>query len=173
MKSNTWLLNGLKIGRVLRSAYYEKNRDSELWLPSELVTCRLWLQSVETKHNVGLFTAQGIEQKLAARLSSLLLVSILPDDGLSMHLCRKCKNAAVGVEQKLQELQGMAQRSYQIMHKTNAGSIHTLSTASVCRKRPKDTSSGPFVSPYIARVQPPAQKQFSAKRLFGVYTKTK
>ena len=99
-------------------------------MASQRVTCRLCLQSVETKHSVSLFTAQGIEQKLAARLSSLLLVSILPDDGLSMHLCRKCKNAAVGVEQKLQELQGMAQRCYQIMHKSNAGSIHTLSTAS-------------------------------------------
>ena len=137
-------------------------------MASHRVTCRLCLQSVETKHSVGLFTVQGIEQKLAARLSSLLLVSILPNDGLSMHLCSKCKNAAVGVEQKLQELQGMAQRSYQIMHKSNAGSIHMLLTASVCRKRPKDTSGGPFVSPYTARVQPPAKKQFSAKRLFGV-----
>ena len=75
---------------------------------------------------------------------------------------------SVGMEQKLQELQGVAQCSYQIMHKANAGSIHQLSTASVCRKHPKDTSSGPFVSPYTAQVQPTAKKQFSAKRLFGV-----
>ena len=103
-------------------------------MASQRVTCRLCLQSVETKHSVGLFIAQGVEQKLAARLTSLLLVSILPDDGLSKYLCRKCKSSALGVEQKLQELQGMAQCSCQIMHKANAGSVHMVSTASVCRK---------------------------------------
>ena len=86
-------------------------------MASQRVTCRLCLQSVEAKHSVGIFTEQGIKQKLAARLASLLLVSILPDDCLSKHLCSNCKNAAVCVEQKLQELQGMAQRSYQIMQK--------------------------------------------------------
>ena len=36
MKSDTWLLYGLKIGRVYGALTTKKNRDSELWLPSEL-----------------------------------------------------------------------------------------------------------------------------------------
>ena len=130
-------------------------------MASQRVTCCLCLQSVEMKHTIGLFTVQGVEPKLAARLSSLLLVSILPDDDLSMHLCCKCKNAAIGVEQKLQELQGMAQHSYQIMHKANAGSIYTLLTASVCKKHPKDMSGGPFISSSA-----PCQKAIQCKTLF-------
>ena len=137
-------------------------------MASQRITCRLCLRSVEAKHSVGIFTAQGIKQKLAARLASLLLVSILPDDCLPNYLCRKCNNAAVCVEQKLQELQGMAQRSYQIMQNANAGSVRTLPMASVCRKRPKDIRGGPYVSPHTARVQPPAKKQLSAKCLFSV-----
>ena len=140
-------------------------------MASQRITCGLCLQSVKTKYSVGIFTAQGVERKLAAHLSSLLLVSILPDDGLSMHLCYKCKNAAVGVEQKLQVLQGMAQRSYHIMHRANAGSIHTLSTVSVCRKRPKDTSGGPVVSPHTLQDLSPLPKSNSVQNVFLVLHK--
>ena len=150
-------------GQVVVISLRTDNR-SEMAL--QRVTCRLCLQSIKAKHGIGLFIMQELEQDLGSHLSRLILVPVSIDDHLSKHVSRKCNNAAVSSEQQLQELQGMAQRSYHLMCKDSAESEGMQEPGDVSRKRPKDTSGGPFISPHTARVQPPVKKQFVGKRLF-------
>lgn len=131
----------------------------QLAMASARLVCRFCLQTVDIKHAAGLFTPKAVLEDLPGRMSRLLQVPVRADENLSEYTCRGCKSATLAVEKKLQELRDKAQSSYREAEQAPG------------RKRTKDTSSGPGISPATATLQPPhKRRQCSGKRLFqGVF----
>ena len=107
-------------------------------MASARLVCRLCLQTVDIKHAAGLFTPKAVLEDLPGRMSRLLQVPVRADENLSEYTCRGCKSATLAVEKKLQELRDKAQSSYREAEQAPG------------RKRTKDTSSGPGISPATA-----------------------
>ena len=51
--------------------------------------CRLCVQKVSAKHCVSLFRGENYQQTLAARVTALLDVPVVADDGMSQVICEK------------------------------------------------------------------------------------
>ena len=151
--------------------------------------CRFCLRVSPSKHHHSLFTTQGKSQDLPGRLSKLLLVPVVQDDGMSQYICRTCKSNAIIVEQKMHEMQERALISYQTC-KGSASDVNASCTTDsamlpvaaslppvgapispssyTTRKRTKDTSSCTGISPFTAQSRPQSKRPYSltSKRLF-------
>ena len=151
--------------------------------------CRFCLRVAPSKHLHGLFTTQGKSQDLPGRLSKLLLVPVIQDDGMSQYICRTCKSNAIILEQKMHEMQERALISYQTCKGSASDVNASCSTGSAMlpeaaslppvgvpispssyttRKRTKDTSSCTGISPFTAQSRPQSKRPYSltSKRLF-------
>ena len=151
--------------------------------------CRFCLRVAPSKHLHGLFTTQGKSQDLPGRLSKLLLVPVVQDDGMSQYICRTCKSNAIILEQKMHEMQERALISYQTCKGSASDVNASCSTGSAMlpeaaslppvgvpispssyttRKRTKDTSSCTGISPFTAQSRPQSKRRYSltSKRLF-------
>ena len=147
--------------------------------PPAEYTCRFCRKRQEGKHMIALFSSTSLEKELPAMLSSIFEVPVDADDGFPMYGCRNCMSSASSVYEKLNRLRSMANTSYREATCTGTIDVHGLyivRTMAICHhlivtgrqlKRPKDTSSGPSVSPATIRAQPPCKRRSSAgKQLF-------
>ena len=118
--------------------------------------CRICLSKTERSHCTNFFSPDSIKCSLATRMSQLLEVPILKDDGMSCYVCRGCKGKFSTIENKLSGMRSVAKSSHQKLQ-------HDI----VPRKRPKNTSgTNEEVSPHTARSRPAAKRGTAHKRLF-------
>ena len=107
---------------------------------------RFCLSEIDARHATGLFTVQGELQDLPGRFGQIFLIAATKNDGLPTYVCRSCRDKAFSVE-KLQDL-----------HRLPRESLNKLGHGQDSRKRSKETSSGPGVSPHTVAVRPPAKR---------------
>ena len=118
--------------------------------------CRLCKAFVPRHRAIDLFGPKAVKERLSFRITGLLDVPVRVSDGLSRHICEKCKRKLDRLEKAAEELEDFrrqAARTY-----TQLG----LSRGEL--KRTKETSSAVGVSPDTEKSRPPSKK-LSRRRL--------
>ena len=120
--------------------------------------CRLCQSSVPSAHAVCLFGPTAVRQSLPSRISDLLDVPVVENDGFPEHICEKCKRRLERLEKAAEDLENFTSQA--------KSSYTTLCT---CRrgelKRTKETSSSVGISPDTAKSRPPSKRRLTQKRL--------
>ena len=118
--------------------------------------CRLCGGAADYSHRFSLFSLSNTKKDLPGRVSRMLGVPVLQNDGRPSVACRRCMNKFSALERDLEALKQKARAVYDSYpDKENVG----------CRKRTQNTS-GSVVSPSTASVRPPA-KRMDRCRLFA------
>ena len=126
---------------------------------AETLSCRVCCSFMSSTHCIAVFSRESMRSGLAERLSVVLDVPVVPNDGLSKYICRPCNRKFLAAE----SLRVLAKASYDKCRAVQARppSVHVGSPKSskvAPRKRSKDTS-GIGVSPHTHRARPPAKRQ--------------
>ena len=137
----------------------------------ETALCRICSTSL-TKQSISLFSRECIasDSGLAERLSRVIDVPVIANDGLSQHICRPCNRKFVSAE----SFRVLAKASYEKNRTSLAKASYEKNRTSLprpltgvtgspksthaSRKRSKDTS-GVGVSPHTQQVRPTAKRQ--------------
>lgn len=118
-------------------------------------SCRLCGSVADYKHCVALFSTLNVKSNLPGRISKLLAVPDIQNDGRSTVICRGCMRKFAAVERDLETLRQNVKKVYESYNKENES-----------RKRTKDTSGDVNVSPHTAAVRPPAKRLGRCRTLF-------
>ena len=125
----------------------------------ETALCRICSTSL-TKQSISLFSRECIasDSGLAERLSRVIDVPVIANDGLSQHICRPCNRKFVSAE----SFRVLAKASYEknrtSLPRPLTGVTGSPKSTHASRKRSKDTS-GVGVSPHTQQVRPTAKRQ--------------
>ena len=120
--------------------------------------CRLCVQKLTAKYSISLFRSENIQQTLAARVTALLDVPVVVNDGLSQVICEKCKRRLVRLEKASEELVDF--------RKTASDNYQSFLPRSSL-KRTKETSAMIGVSPDTQKARPPPKRLTTRRLDFG------
>ena len=104
--------------------------------------CRLCQSSVPSAHAVCLFGPTAVRQSLPSRISDLLDVPVVENDGFPEHICEKCKRRLERLEKAAEDLENFtsqAKSSYTTLCTCRRGELRETSS-SVGDPLPKDVS---------------------------------
>ena len=104
-----------------------------------MAACRLCGVLIIEKHRSGIFSTIALEKALLGRFSRLLQLPGSRDDGLSVSCCRKCVGRLNSVEKIIEEMESLANSSYNKPGYAPPVNSSPLSRER-SRKRVKDTS---------------------------------
>ena len=114
--------------------------------------CRVCQVSVPCSHAVCLFSEKAERLRLRYRIAGLLDLPLFEKDGLSEHICEKCKRRLERLEKAVEELADFRREAKTSLQK---GSL----------KRTKETSSCAGVSPDTAKTRPPNKRHSTQRQL--------
>ena len=131
-------------------------------------SCRLCGAPILSKHAVAIFSLTAAKQRrLSTRIKDLLDIEVGLDNGLSQHICQRCKRRLETLERAAEDLRdfhSQARRNYQRLLAAHRGSL----------KRPKETSASVGVSPDTQKSRPAPKRQTARRHLhfaLGKYTR--
>ncbi len=135
---------------------------SDKMATAESVNCRICSSCVSSKHSIALFSRKDKSLDIADRLSRVIGMPVVQNDGHSWYLCRPCNRKFLSAEALIK----LAKASYEksIPSLPTPRTPPTVSTSISYRagdgprKRTKDTS-GDGISPHTQRARPTAKRQ--------------
>ena len=120
--------------------------------------CRFCRDRTCANNAISLFSKSGYKQKLPARISTLLEISLTEDDDLPKHICQKCKRRLESLERSALDLKNFKELVIK----------HSASSMRGPLKRTKETSGASNISPSTLRARPSPKRLSSARQLcFG------
>ena len=120
--------------------------------------CRLCNPSVAKNRAVFLFSPGSLQHNLPARITGLLELSVHISDGLSTHICERCKRRVDSLETAVTDLADFKQL---------AKDSYATSFSRGPLKRTKESSGEIGVSPETSKARPPLKRLTTKKLDFG------
>lgn len=111
--------------------------------------CRLCREVVSCRNTIHLFSAKGLSNKWASRISSLLEVSVDEDERISPQVCSMCTRRVVSLEKAAVDLQ-----SFRELAQCSLTALQSAGQSAGPLKRTRVTSGEVGVSPDTARARP-------------------